>query len=442
MRISTEALSECIGALAALDGVDAASLTGDEAMRWLAAGGRARQSLDAVMAALTARIADLSRGDDRQSRFARLKGFSDVGALVTEVAQVPRGDAGRLVTLGGAMSDADAGGSEPLTVGAVNVAPGPAPLYALLTREVATGFSTEKAAIIRRTLQDMAEPTVELERSLVERARVRSVAQVRAMCLAEFNRVDHAGYARRFREQRRDRYVKFWDGDDGMLNFHGKLDAISAIPLRTWLEDEVRKGMHNQRDVHPSERLEAGQLAADALAELATHRLGCQADAAGVKSTIVVQVSASDLTAGEGTAYCHGYAGPIPVDQVPRIAVDAQLMTAVMGSDGLPLFLGRAERLFSPAQRLAIALRDRGCAKCGAPVARCEVHHIKFWSLGGVTDIDNGVLLCSGCHHRLHDYGWQIEVIYGEVWFVPPAAVDPDRGRIPACATRLTPQPA
>jgi 5-methylcytosine-specific restriction protein A len=111
-------------------------------------------------------------------------------------------------------------------------------------------------------------------------------------------------------------------------------------------------------------------------------------------------------------------------------------MPAVTGAGGLALFLGRATRFFTPAQKLAIALRDGGCARCGVPVARCDVHHIKFWSLGGPTDIDNGVLLCSGCHHRLHDFGWEIEVIAGEVWFIPPASVDPRRERIPACATR------
>ena len=118
-------------------------------------------------------------------------------------------------------------------------------------------------------------------------------------------------------------------------------------------------------------------------------------------------------------------------------AVDLAVMPAVMGRGSLPMDLGRATRCFTEAQRIAIALRDRGCAKCGAPVNRCDVHHIRFWSLGGLSDINNGLLLCVGCHHRLHDFGWDIEIVDGEVWFIPPATVDPERERIPSCSTRL-----
>jgi hypothetical protein len=443
MRISTEALSECVGALAGLDGVDPRGLSGNEAMEWIADVGRARQSLDAILAALTSRVSELSSGEDRTKRFARLKGFSDAGALVSSVAQVPRSDAGRLVSLGQAMSDADAASEAPLTLGAEPVDEAAVPLFATLANEVARGFSAEKAAIIRRTLKDMAGATVELEVSLIERAKQSEPGQVREMCLREFERVDHEGYLRRLRAQRKDRYLKFWDTEDGMMNLHARLDAISAIPLRTWIEDEVRKGTRAQRDVHPSERLEPGQLAADALAALAMHRLGCQGDASGPKSTIVVQVDAADLANGTGIAHCHGYAGPICVEMLREIAVDAQMQPAIMGKNGLPLYLGRSTRLFTPAQRLAIALRDGGCAKCGAPVARCDVHHIRWWSHDGTSDIDNGVLLCSGCHHRLHDFGWGIEIDdAGRVWFIPPADVDPRRRRQPACSTRLEPQPA
>src|SRR6187431_3341208 len=118
MRISTAALHECVDALAGLDGVEPRELTGDEVVDWLAGVGRARQSLDAVMAALTSRVSELSSGEDRTKRFARLKGYSDAGALVAGVAQVPRSDAGRLIALGAAMADADSSAAVPLTLGA------------------------------------------------------------------------------------------------------------------------------------------------------------------------------------------------------------------------------------------------------------------------------------------------------------------------------------
>ena len=438
MRISTESLNRRVGALAGLEGVDPRALTGDEAMAWLTAGGQARQALDAVLAAVASRVEELSTGEDRTKRFARTKGFSDVGALVTEVAGVPRAEAGRMVTLGQAMADADAGSGGNLTVGARESSEGPLPLYGYLTQEVArgNGFTAEKATIIRQVLSLMSNATPELERSLVERARKRTAPQVRVMCLTEFERTDHDGYRAHVRAKASRRFLKMWDGDDGLFHISGALDPVKALPLRTLIEDHVRNGMHSQRDVPPAERLEPEQLAADALTDLAIHRLGCQGDASGPKSTIVIQVEAKTLATGKGAAIAHGHVGPICVEDLATIAIDAQLQVAVMGANGLPLFLGRSQRYFSPSQRLAIALRDKGCAKCGAPVARCHVHHISFWSNDGPTDIDNGVLLCSGCHHRLHDFGWDIEIIAGEVWFVPPAQRDPQRRRIPACSTR------
>ncbi|WP_177243768.1 HNH endonuclease signature motif containing protein, partial [Microbacterium sp. AR7-10] len=37
-----------------------------------------------------------------------------------------------------------------------------------------------------------------------------------------------------------------------------------------------------------------------------------------------------------------------------------------------------------------------------------EVHHIDWWNRDtGPTDLTNGILLCSTCHHRIHDNGWE-----------------------------------
>ena len=430
-----------LAGLGGLEGVDPHALTGDEAVEWLRGVGELVQSAQSIASALTVRISELSTGEDRTKRFARAKGFSDVGSFVSEVAQVPRGTAGQLVTLGGAMADADSGSDGGFIIGAAEPVRGSPtedhlPLYGCLTQAVARGFSVEKAAVIRGTLKLMAGATPEIERSLVERARKRPVSRVRVMCRTEFERVDHDGYLRQLKSMRKDRYLRMWDRDDGMVGIHGCLDPITAIPLRTWIEAQTRDGMLNQRDVPDEERLDAGQLAADAFAELAVHRMGCQDGPKASQTTVVVHAAAEDVVNGTGPMYCHGYAGPLCLELLGQLAFDTQVMPAVTGAGGLALFLGRATRFFTPAQKLAIALRDGGCARCGAPVARCDVHHIKFWSLGGPTDIDNGVLLCSGCHHRLHDFGWEIEVIAGEVWFIPPASVDPRRERIPACATR------
>jgi hypothetical protein len=82
--------------------------------------------------------------------------------------------------------------------------------------------------------------------------------------------------------------------------------------------------------------------------------------------------------------------------QVTRIAVDAA---------GLPLDLGRAQRLFTGEQRRAIIARDRECIwpGCRVPARWCEIHHLQWWERDhGSTSVDNGGLTCSFHHHETH----------------------------------------
>ncbi|HEY2557269.1 MAG TPA: hypothetical protein VGI08_09180 [Diaminobutyricibacter sp.] len=79
-----------------------------------------------------------------------------------------------------------------------------------------------------------------------------------------------------------------------------------------------------------------------------------------------------------------------------RLAADAHLIPAVSGGRGEVLDLGRKQRLFSPAQKLAFAERDDGCAwgGCPHPPAYTHAHHIRWWDRDtGRTDLDNGILL-------------------------------------------------
>ncbi|AMB59590.1 HNH endonuclease signature motif containing protein [Microterricola viridarii] len=102
----------------------------------------------------------------------------------------------------------------------------------------------------------------------------------------------------------------------------------------------------------------------------------------------------------------------------------------MLGGTGEVLDLGRARRTFTRAQRIALAERDGGCAwpGCPHPPGYAEAHHLKWWEKDdGPTDLANGILLCSGCHHRIHDNGWQIEIVDNVPWFIPPASVDPAR---------------
>ncbi|MGJ9423649.1 DUF222 domain-containing protein [Aeromicrobium sp. CF3.5] len=54
-------------------------------------------------------------------------------------------------------------------------------------------------------------------------------------------------------------------------------------------------------------------------------------------------------------------------------------------------------------QRRSVIARQEGvCAAPGCKHTHLEIHHVIWWSLGGRTDLDQLVGLCTRCHHLLH----------------------------------------
>lgn len=91
-----------------------------------------------------------------------------------------------------------------------------------------------------------------------------------------------------------------------------------------------------------------------------------------------------------------------------RIAALAALM---FDGPRLPLAVGRTARTATPAQRKALAARDKGCVipGCQVPAESCQVHHVTDWAASGTTDIENLVILCWS-HHRQVDLNmWTIQ---------------------------------
>lgn len=150
---------------------------------------------------------------------------------------------------------------------------------------------------------------------------------------------------------------------------------------------------------------------------------------AGMAAEILTSTWASTRTEnGTGTG-TFVFTGPVPAATLRKIACDADIIPALLGTHGEILDLGRKARLFSPAQRQAITARDQGCAfpNCTIPAPWCEAHHITYWSQGGPTSTNNGVLLCSHHHHLIHKEQWSISTAHGTPTFIPPAHIDPAR---------------
>ncbi|MBT8161662.1 HNH endonuclease [Arthrobacter sp. GN70] len=121
------------------------------------------------------------------------------------------------------------------------------------------------------------------------------------------------------------------------------------------------------------------------------------------------------------------FQGPIHPTVIRKIACDADIIPVLLGSESRILDIGRSTRVFPPHIRKAISARDQGCAfpDCDIPAPWCEAHHITYWSQGGTTGTDNGILLCSHHHHVIHKEQWTITMDSGVAWFKPPPHIDP-----------------
>ena len=104
---------------------------------------------------------------------------------------------------------------------------------------------------------------------------------------------------------------------------------------------------------------------------------------------------------------------------VRRMACDAEIIPMVLGGHSEPLDVGRGERLYTRAQRLALIARDRECTwpGCTVPATWCDVHHTVHWCRGGHTSIDTGALLCRKHHTHVHEHDLEATVTaLGVTW--------------------------
>jgi hypothetical protein len=194
---------------------------------------------------------------------------------------------------------------------------------------------------------------------------------------------------------------------DGTTRISGRLPDGVADRLRTYLDAYTSPRHHGLGEGdHVPLRRRLGQALAAFLEAADPDRMPLHGgDATTVLVTIDLETLQSQL-AGIGLVGEE----PISAAHARRLACTAQVIPVVLGGKSEVLDLGRSHRLFSPAQRKAMAIRDRRCRaeNCEIPAAWCEAHHAaNSWTSGGRTDLNDGVLLCSWHHHRAHDPSYQ-----------------------------------
>ena len=179
---------------------------------------------------------------------------------------------------------------------------------------------------------------------------------------------------------------------------HTQLHAW-ASPRRDHLENLDR------RDPESGERIPYTRLLAQGFCSL-LERLPDTATVqhGGAAASLLVTIDHQQLVKELGVARL-ATGNAITAAEARRLACNTGILPVVLSGKSKPLDVGRKKRLHDPAMRTALALRDRRCRAdgCDTPAAMTEAHHLKAWADGGVTSVDNGILLCGYHHHRAHD---------------------------------------
>ena len=237
---------------------------------------------------------------------------------------------------------------------------------------------------------------------------------------------------------RSQRYLRIGPEIDGLRRLSGVLDPESAAVVVSAFDAVTSPRRGGPRFVESeiaaaelaADERSDDQLRVDALVDLirVASAVGDKPVLGAARPAVRVVFAARDLER-DGFAQLEGVAAPISAATARRIACDAGMLPVVLGTYGEVLDLGRTARVFSPAQRIALAVRDGGCRwpGCDRPPSWCEAHHLDEWSHGGATDLNNGVLLCRHHHLLIHNNGWKVLRSENGLTVRPPAAVDPLR---------------
>ncbi|WP_158252867.1 HNH endonuclease signature motif containing protein [Cryobacterium sp. N21] len=154
--------------------------------------------------------------------------------------------------------------------------------------------------------------------------------------------------------------------------------------------------------------------------------------------TVLVHININDLLDGRGAGWIDGIDGPLTPGQVDELICAGGYQPVLFGHTGTILHLGTSNRCFSASQRRALAARDGGCAipGCTVPPHLAQAHHVVPWQKGGLTDIDNAVLLCNASHSSIDTSGWDIDMRDGRPWVRGPLLFDPTQTWRPAGQNR------
>ncbi len=389
---------------------DLASLGDDELLAMQVQIAGARRLVDATGAAVASEIARRSRPELGYTGLAQRTGARTPDRLIASVTGLSVGESRAMITAGEAL-DGEASWMSPVAV-------------ALQTGNVSVGAT----AAIRRGLGDpnaevSAEDLAVAAQRLIDESGDLPPERIALLAREARDRIDAEGVAERETALREKRSLRTTRLEDGMTRLVALLDPENAAFVTDAIDRVTSPRRGGVRFVDPDEKQRAvdivndsrttEQLAFDAF--VAMIRLAAAVDDGRIfgsrRPEVRVHVRAEHLESGHGLGWIEGQSTTISLRTVGRMICTAGALPIAFHDDGRPLRLGRSQRHFSAAQRIALAARDGGCLipGCERPPSWCEAHHIDEWDEHrGNTDVDVGVLLCRHHHMWVHDTGARV----------------------------------
>jgi hypothetical protein len=202
----------------------------------------------------------------------------------------------------------------------------------------------------------------------------------------------------------------------GMSNPADETPCTSGTPSQAAIAGDTRSAAQRNHDA----------LVAAARALLASGDLGQHN---GLPTSIIVTTTLQELEKGAGRGLTGG-GTLLPMSDVIRLGSHAHHYLAIF-DHGKALALYHTKRLASPAQRIVLHARDRGCTfpGCTIPAYLCEVHHDDPYATNPVTDINALTLTCHP-NHDITEQGWTTRKnARTETEWIPPAHLDQGQPR-------------
>ncbi|WP_036426537.1 HNH endonuclease signature motif containing protein [Mycobacterium sp. UNC410CL29Cvi84] len=323
------------------------------------------------------------------------------------------------------------------------------PLWEFVAAAQAEGMiNTEHVKVIGQFINKLpgwVDPGTcgQFEQSLVAGARHQTPEELRAAAEALLYLLDQDGPLPDDAERARKRGFRIGKQQpDGMSKVDGWLDPEARATLEAVQAKLGAPGMCNPADPTPcqsgtptqaqidNDTRSADQRNHDALAAMGRIALGTGlGDHNGLPVVIAATCTVTDLEQRTGVALTHT-GSKLPIKDLLQMAATngADHYLAVFDQHGEQLlYMGRARRTATVAQRFALFARDLGCTKpnCTASASRSQAHHVDTdWRDDGPTDITNLALAC-GCDNRLADTGgWSTTMANGRAHWTPPPLLD------------------